>query len=289
MKRFFFILFALTVALMSWEGQKSSANVIDNGPIPTESIRLRILANSDSMQDQWLKREVRDAIIANMNNWVTDIQSFDEAREVVKNRLPELQEIVEETIRDRGFSYEATVDFGAVPFPTKLYGSYVYPAGEYEALRVRIGEAKGQNWWCVLFPPLCFIDMSNGDAVQAKEPTKTVDNAEGNVEKSEFYTDNSRESEEQATAQATETAEVAPTEDSQAEAVESNAVEVNESVETAVETVKTEADDMQADEYILDNNTQNPEVTVDNQNTVEVQAPEVEVRFFLWEKLKNLF
>lgn len=167
MKRFLFVCFALFVAMISWEGQLTSANVVDNGPIPQESIRLRIIANSDSIQDQWVKREVRDALVAQMNQWATDIRSYEGARQVVAKKLPELQKLVDKTLRDRGFSYQAPVDFGQVAFPTKLYGAYVYPAGSYEALRVQIGEAKGQNWWCVLFPPLCFIDMSNGDAVTA--------------------------------------------------------------------------------------------------------------------------
>ncbi|MGN7469242.1 stage II sporulation protein R [Brevibacillus sp. SAFN-007a] len=170
MKRMGLIAFSLFMLTMCWEGQLTSANVLDNGPIPQESIRLRIIANSDSVQDQWLKREVRDALIAQMDTWAEDIRSFEEAEQLVASQLPVLQEVVDKTIRERGFSYQAVVDFGQVPFPTKLYGSYVYPAGNYEALRVQIGEAKGQNWWCVLFPPLCFIDMSNGDAVQAAEP-----------------------------------------------------------------------------------------------------------------------
>lgn len=186
MKRTLLLGFTLIVLMMSWEGQLTSANVLDNGPIPQESIRLRIIANSDSVQDQWLKREVRDALIAQMETWAEDIKSFEEAQEVVEANLPVLQEVVDKTIRERGFSYTAVVDFGQVPFPTKLYGSYVYPAGNYEALRVQIGEAKGQNWWCVLFPPLCFIDMSNGDAVVAaaevsKEQTEDADSlSEGN-------------------------------------------------------------------------------------------------------------
>ncbi|GAA4720638.1 stage II sporulation protein R [Brevibacillus fulvus] len=173
MKRFFFLLAAFLVAWMSWENQLNAANVIDNGPIPEKSIRLRIIANSDSVRDQWVKREVRDAIVARMNQWVSDLHSYDQAEVYVRGKLPELQQLVDETIAERGFAYKAVVDFGQVPFPTKLYGSYVYPAGNYEALRVRIGEAKGQNWWCVLFPPLCFIDMANGDAIEpsAEKPT----------------------------------------------------------------------------------------------------------------------
>ncbi|WP_400162242.1 stage II sporulation protein R [Brevibacillus sp. TJ4] len=167
MKRLFLLGFSFFLLMSSWEGQLTMANVLDNGPIPQESIRLRIIANSDSFQDQWLKREVRDALIDKMNSWSGEIESFEQAQQVVAAKLPELQQVVDETIRSRGFAYPAVVEFGDVPFPTKLYGSYVYPAGEYKAVRVSIGEAQGQNWWCVLFPPLCFIDMSNGDAVQA--------------------------------------------------------------------------------------------------------------------------
>jgi stage II sporulation protein R len=180
MKRFVFLLFALVVAMMSWEGQRASGNVMDQGPIPKESIRLRIIANSDSIQDQWLKREVRDAIVQEMNGWVKEIHSYDEAVKLASAKVPELQALVDQTIRDRGFAYRAVVDFGKVPFPTKLYGSYVYPAGDYEAVRVRIGEAKGQNWWCVLFPPLCFIDMSNGDAVRPTTAPPTAERPEEN-------------------------------------------------------------------------------------------------------------
>jgi stage II sporulation protein R len=176
MKKVFLLVFALVVALMSWEDQLNAQSLAGSGPIPQESIRLRIIANSDSLEDQWLKREVRDSIVARMNDWAKNLKSYEEARSFVKANLPELQQLVEETIHSRGFSYPAVVEFGKVPFPTKLYGAYVYPAGDYEALRVRIGEAKGENWWCVLFPPLCFIDMSNGDAVaQSSEEANTED------------------------------------------------------------------------------------------------------------------
>ncbi|ATO49191.1 stage II sporulation protein R [Brevibacillus laterosporus] len=180
MKRFFFVLFGLAVALMSWEGQIASANIHSNGPIPQESIRLRILANSDSMEDQWLKREVRDAIIAEMNKWIKEIHSYDQARLLVADHMNEIKKIVDKTIAERGYSYPAEVYFGRVEFPTKQYGSYIYPAGDYEALRVRIGKAEGQNWWCVLFPPLCFIDLSNGDGIAKRDDA--VDNLSGTVE-----------------------------------------------------------------------------------------------------------
>ena len=137
--------------------------------IPEEAIRLRILANSDAPRDQWLKRQVRDAVLREMENWAHQPQNIGEARRLIKSRLSRFQAIADETVRRNGFDYPVRVDYGKVPFPTKLYGNRVYPAGEYEALRIVIGRGEGDNWWCVLFPPLCFIDMESGDALPARE------------------------------------------------------------------------------------------------------------------------
>ncbi|WP_025699640.1 stage II sporulation protein R, partial [Paenibacillus durus] len=140
---------------------------VSGGPIPKESIRLRILANSDGAQDQLMKRQLRDKIVAQMNGWVAELedpQSLDQARGVIREHLPELNKLVGNELDKRGIGYGYKVELGVVPFPTKLYGGTVYPAGEYEALRVTLGKGEGQNWWCVLFPPLCFIDAGSGDA-----------------------------------------------------------------------------------------------------------------------------
>ncbi|MFS8514127.1 MAG: stage II sporulation protein R [Planifilum fulgidum] len=137
--------------------------------IPEEAIRLRILANSDAPRDQWLKRQVRDAVLQEMESWAQQPENIGEARRLIKSRLPQFQAIADETVRRNGFDYPVRVDYGKVPFPTKLYGNRVYPAGEYEALRIVIGKGEGGNWWCVLFPPLCFIDMESGDALPARE------------------------------------------------------------------------------------------------------------------------
>ncbi|SFS34863.1 stage II sporulation protein R [Marininema halotolerans] len=137
--------------------------------IPKQAIRLRILANSDRTQDQWLKRQVRDAILKEMGTWAQKPNTIEEARRMVRTHLPILQQIAKNTVDKHGYSYPVKMDFGKVPFPTKLYGDQIYPAGKYEALLVTIGEGKGDNWWCVLFPPLCFVDMSNGDAVPKDE------------------------------------------------------------------------------------------------------------------------
>lgn len=286
MKRFLLVVFALVIAMMCWEQQRSAANVLDNGPIPQESIRLRIIANSDSVTDQWLKREVRDAIIAQMNTWVTQIGSYDEARQVVAKRLPELQTLVDKTIKDRGFSYPAVVDFGQVPFPTKLYGSYVYPAGNYEALRVRIGEANGQNWWCVLFPPLCFIDMANGDAVaHAAEPVASL------PQQSDESSDIERKAEAASMEETEETHQSIDEERSLLRAMrwtQPADTQLVHKEETAGFELNTETTENSSSRVTTAEQQPKTE-SVATAMTVVQPAPKVEVRFFFWDKLAALF
>ncbi|KAB2336497.1 stage II sporulation protein R [Cytobacillus depressus] len=133
--------------------------------IPNEAIRLRILANSDREADQALKREVRDAVNAEITKWVGNLTSIEEARHLLRSKLPEIQQIAEHVLAKSDSDQKAKANFGKVDFPTKLYGQFLYPAGEYEAILITLGEGQGANWWCVLFPPLCFLDFSNGVAV----------------------------------------------------------------------------------------------------------------------------
>jgi stage II sporulation protein R len=132
--------------------------------IPNEAIRLRILADSDSEKDQEIKRKVRDAVNAEITSWVENLVSLEEARNVIKEGIPELQKIAEGVVAEHGSNQTVKTEFNKVKFPTKLYGQYLYPAGEYEAVLITLGEGTGSNWWCVLFPPLCFLDFSNGEA-----------------------------------------------------------------------------------------------------------------------------
>lgn len=175
-KRYGYLAFALIILLLSWETNRSNAAVVEP-EIPEQAIRLRILANSDGVEDQALKRRIRDAIVEQMNGWVTGPQTIEEAREVVSRHLPELDALVAQQIAANGYDYDRKVELGVVPFPTKMYGNKVYPAGDYEALRVTIGKGEGQNWWCVLFPPLCFVDAVSGEAV-AKDG-KAAKNGQG--------------------------------------------------------------------------------------------------------------
>lgn len=150
-----------------------STTSAEAGPIPEQAIRLRIIANSDSVVDQAVKHKVRDAILAEVERWEQQPVKLEEARDIMKEHLPVFQQLAEKTLQEHGMDYKVKVDFGKVSFPTKLYGDYLYPAGKYEALRITLGKGEGENWWCVLFPPLCFVDMSTGDAI-SKTPTSSA-------------------------------------------------------------------------------------------------------------------
>jgi stage II sporulation protein R len=179
-KRYSYTVFALILLIFSW-GYNLSNTAIAQSVIPEESIRLRILANSDAPQDQWVKHKLREEIVKHMNAWVQDPGSIEEARSEVQARLPEFDELVGEVLSKYGFQYAYSVELGSVDFPTKMYGNQVYPAGQYEALRVTLGEGEGQNWWCVLFPPLCFVDLAAGEAVAEGDAANASANGESPV------------------------------------------------------------------------------------------------------------
>ncbi|MBN9655253.1 stage II sporulation protein R [Halobacillus litoralis] len=167
-----FLSLSIIIAVLPW-GQQSQAQP-EFQVIPDEAIRLRILADSNDQADQKVKRMVRDEVNAEITEWVAELTSIEAARELIQGRLPELQEIVGQTLEKEGIQQDYTVDYDSnVQFPTKLYGSFIYPAGEYEAILITLGEGEGDNWWCVLFPPLCFLDFSNGTSVaEAEEVTE---------------------------------------------------------------------------------------------------------------------
>ncbi|HZG74859.1 MAG TPA: stage II sporulation protein R [Paenibacillus sp.] len=175
MKTFVLVVGMVMMLVASWEYSKADpvlaqTLVSDAGSsedIPAESIRLRILADSDAPADQALKRRVRDAVIASMNDWATGPQTIEEARETIRAKLPEIEKLAADMAAEAGFDYAVKAELGLVPFPTKVYDGKLYPAGDYEALRITIGRGLGQNWWCVLFPPLCFVDVASGETPSA--------------------------------------------------------------------------------------------------------------------------
>lgn len=125
-------------------------------------LRLHVIANSDSVRDQDLKYKVRDNVIKYMNSISQNINSKEDALELAISNKDNFIDIAKQTILENGFDYDVNINFGNFHFPTKSYGDISFPAGNYDAIRIEIGEAKGQNWWCVMFPPLCFVDVSSG-------------------------------------------------------------------------------------------------------------------------------
>ncbi len=124
--------------------------------------RLHVIANSNSDEDQALKIKVRDSLLNYMNEMCSNCSTKEEAIALAITHEKDFQEIAEKTILENGFNYSVKININNFYFPTKNYGDISLPAGLYDALRVEIGDAKGQNWWCVMFPSLCFIDISSG-------------------------------------------------------------------------------------------------------------------------------
>ncbi len=143
--------------------------------------RLHIIANSDSIEDQNLKYKVRDAEIAYLSSISKDNNSKEEVISIVKENLDKFQEIAEKVVKENGYSYKVSVKVNEFYFPTKNYGDISLPAGTYDALRIELGSATGQNWWCVMFPPLCFVDVSSGIV-----PEESKEVLESNLSEEEF-------------------------------------------------------------------------------------------------------
>lgn len=153
---------ALAVLLGSF-----SAFAAECEELPDRLFRLHILANSDSEEDQELKYALRDYLLEDMNETFIGCQTAEEAKARAKEKLPEIAEKAQQFISDSGYDHEITASVENIYFTTRRYGNTVVPAGNYDALRILIGEGKGQNWWCVMFPPLClgaveeYVDPEN--------------------------------------------------------------------------------------------------------------------------------
>ncbi len=126
-------------------------------------IRLHIIAESNLPKDQRVKLKVRDAVLAAMEDF--------ENAEDVKQSLDMFERVANDVLKEEGFSYTATAEYGRYNFPTKHYENFSLPKGEYNAVRIRLGRAEGENWWCVLFPPLCMVDAATEESEELLKET----------------------------------------------------------------------------------------------------------------------
>ena len=131
--------------------------------IASNIIRFHVRAESDSKEDQWLKLQVKEAVLAYISPVLSKSQSVDESRQLLYNESENIRNVAAATLRSLGDESDVNVYFENCYFPMKTYGDMTFPPGEYEAFRVDIGEAQGKNWWCVLYPPLCFVDAVYGE------------------------------------------------------------------------------------------------------------------------------
>ncbi len=125
-------------------------------------LRFHVVANSDTTEDQLLKQQVKDEIIAYMEPLLKDAKDVEASKIFIQTHTEEIKTVAEEVVEKWDKNYEVQVFLDKANFPTKSYGDIVLPAGEYEACRIIIGEGKGQNWWCIMFPPLCYVDAATG-------------------------------------------------------------------------------------------------------------------------------
>lgn len=130
--------------------------------IANNVFRLHVIANSDSEEDQKLKYIVRDSILSYVNGILENINNKEDVALTINNHIDEIKNIAQQAVYNEGFTYDVEIEVGNFKFPTKTYGNISFPPGLYDALRVKIGNASGKNWWCVMFPPLCFVDVSSG-------------------------------------------------------------------------------------------------------------------------------
>ena len=143
--------------------------------IASNIIRFHVRAESDSKEDQWLKLQVKEAVLAYISPVLSKSQSVDESRHLLYNESENIRNVAAATLRSLGDESDVNVYFENCYFPMKTYGDMTFPPGEYEAFRVDIGEAQGKNWWCVLYPPLCFVDAVYGEVPEeSKEELKGV-------------------------------------------------------------------------------------------------------------------
>lgn len=125
-------------------------------------LRLHIIANSDSEADQELKLKIRDAILSEAGSLFANSQSLEEANLQTEQHLKNFEEIANRVIKENGFGYDATVSLGERFFETRHYENFTLPAGNYRSLIINLGESKGKNWWCVIYPTVC-LPAASGD------------------------------------------------------------------------------------------------------------------------------
>lgn len=172
MKKFIVFLVLLVFIICLFPTKSTTKVDASQQSIASKIIRFHVIANSDTTADQALKLKVRDGILAYLTPKLNNSKDISESREIIKDNNSQVLKICSKIISDNGYSYKVNSTLGKDGFPVKSYGNLTLPQGTYEAYRVIIGSGQGKNWWCVMFPPLCFIDLSKGQVSEDASDNK---------------------------------------------------------------------------------------------------------------------
>lgn len=187
MRKYIYFIIPMVLTVLIFNGCQSIAintkesslelTELNYDDIKDKLIRFHVIANSDTDEDQNLKLKVRDKVVEALSEKLSNVNSLEEAENVLEENIDYVNEIAKEVIEENNYTYEVTTMLSYENFPDKVYGDYVFPQGNYEAFRVIIGEGKGQNWWCVMFPSLCFVDESK-NSVDSSDLKEEIENIE---------------------------------------------------------------------------------------------------------------
>lgn len=185
-------IFFIVILLVKVQGVEA-ANFISENKTPDnvsiedisgKLIRFHVIANSDNEEDQNLKLKVRDKVLEYVQPLLKNSKNIEESREILNKENEKILEIAREVIKENGYNYSVESTLDKENFPVKTYGNITLPQGEYEAYRIIIGTGEGQNWWCVMFPPICFVDITKGEVAYEEteeEMKKVLDDDEFNM------------------------------------------------------------------------------------------------------------
>ena len=168
MKKFILSSIAIIIIISIALNSSNVSGKASQSDVAGKLIRFHVIANSDDKIDQGLKLKVRDSVLKYISPKLKDCKSIEESREIIKNEDKNIKKIAEMIIKKNGFKYSVATELSQENFPVKTYGNITLPQGKYEAYRIIIGSGTGQNWWCVMFPPLCFVDITKGNVSYEK-------------------------------------------------------------------------------------------------------------------------
>ena len=158
--------FLLPIFFFGFRETAASSSSLDE--LSDKLLRFHVIANSDSKEDQAVKLKVKEAVLELLSPSLSNATDKDEVKQIITSRMDDILDCSRNILSQYGFSYSVEASITTCDFPVKSYGDLIFPAGTYEALRIVLGNGDGKNWWCVMYPPLCFVDASFGTVPKMK-------------------------------------------------------------------------------------------------------------------------